>query len=105
MPLAQRKLDLHYYARSKIIGYNRKFGRNIPWVRFWYHVLRMLVNNALRISRSLVVSSSEITEMIKAIVDAPDTDDSELQDLFSKKKGKDMYHSKVRIFINKTIHV
>ena len=90
----------------KLLGLIENWAEISPWVRFLYHALRLSVNNALKVSRSIVVSSSEITHMIKAVATAPDTNDAALQDLYLKKKiAKDMYHSKVRVFINKTMQV
>ena len=88
----------------KLLGLFENWAETSVWVRFMYHALRISVNNALRTSRQGVLTSKAVTDMTKAIVSAPNATDAELQTLFLQKKiAKDIYHSKIKIHINKTM--
>ena len=44
------------------------------WVMFLYHVLKISVKNALRLSRAIVITG-KVKKVVKAFVNAPNTTD------------------------------
>ena len=88
------------------MGNLENWAETSPWVRLLYHALRVSVNNTLRASRALVLKSQEIITIIKVVACAPDAMDAELKEVYLHKKiSLDTYHSQVKIFMSKTMHV